>query len=82
MNTLVLADLQGLLQLSVVGLLCRNASLATSMFFLQWVSDSHVEGRGRNTMELLDRDVTRLLLGASDLILLLNHDRREPRRFG
>src|ERR1700758_2061979 len=67
-------------------LLRRHASLTRcnfNVFFLQRVSYRDVEGRRPEAVVvLLYRDVAGLLLRLGELMLLLDHDRREPSSLG
>ena len=85
-QALLLARLEGFLKLPVMGLLRRHARLThrnVNVFFLQWVGHRNVEGRGLEaSVVLLYRDVAGLLLGACDLVFLLDHHRREASSFG
>jgi hypothetical protein len=64
------------LQLPVMGILSRHPALLHrnfKIFLLQWVRDGDVERRrGETSMVLLDSDVARFLVGAFDLVLLLD----------
>ena len=86
LQTFFLAVLECLLQLPVVCLLRRHASLTRrnfNVFFLQRVSYRDVEGRRPEAVVvLLYRDVAGLLLRLGELMLLLDHDRREPSSLG
>ncbi len=75
-----------LLELSDVSFLCHRTSLLQrnfKKFFLQGMSDSNIKSRGRKaTVILLDSDIAWLLVRASDLVLLLNHNRGETSTSG
>src|SRR3954470_15858552 len=64
-----------------MSLLCHHTCLLHrnfNKFFLQWVRDGDVKsGRRKATMVLLHCDVARFGVRAVDLVLLLDHDRRE-----
>src|SRR6478609_7018184 len=77
-QTLPATDRERLLKLLVVGILSRHPSFLhrnLNVFLLQWVRYGDVERRrGKAPLVLLHGDVSRLLVGPFDLVLLFCDD--------